>query len=45
MWPDNDEPGERLFLQLKEVLPNLGHHQQIERHPQGSSALWESLRL
>ena len=27
MWPDNDEPGERLFLQLKEVLPNLGHHQ------------------
>ena len=27
MWPDNDIPGERLFLQLKEVLPNLVHHQ------------------
>ena len=27
MWPDNDELGERLFLQQKEVLPNLGHHQ------------------
>ena len=27
MWPDNDAPGERLFLQLKEVLPNLEHHQ------------------
>ena len=27
MWPDNDTPGERLFLQLKEVLPNLVHHQ------------------
>jgi DNA primase len=27
MWPDNDAPGERLFLQLKEVLPNLVHHQ------------------
>jgi DNA primase len=27
MWPDNDLPGERLFLQLKEVLPNLVHHQ------------------
>ena len=27
MWPDNDEPGERLFLQLKELLPDLVHHQ------------------
>ena len=27
MFPDRDEPGERLFLQLKEVLPNLVHHQ------------------
>ena len=27
MWPDNDVPGERLFLQLKEVLPNLVRHQ------------------
>ena len=27
MYPDNDAPGERLFLQLKEVLPNLVHHQ------------------
>lgn len=27
MWPDNDMPGERLFLQLKEVLPSLVHNQ------------------
>ena len=27
MWPDCDTPGERLFLQLKEVLPNLVRHQ------------------
>ena len=27
MYPDRDLPGERLFLQLKEVLPNLVHHQ------------------
>ena len=27
MWPDNDVPGERLFLQLREVLPSLVHHQ------------------
>ena len=27
MWPDRDEPGERLFMQLKEVLPALEHHQ------------------
>ena len=27
MYPDRDEPGERLFLLLKEVLPNLEHHQ------------------
>ena len=27
MFPDRDAPGERLFLQLKEVLPNLVHHQ------------------
>ena len=27
MFPDRDEPGERLFLQLQRVLPNLEHHQ------------------
>ena len=27
MYPDNDAPGERLFLQLQKVLPNLVHHQ------------------
>ena len=27
MYPDSDAPGERLFLQLKEVLPTLQHHQ------------------
>ena len=27
MAPDRDEPGERLFLQLQKVLPNLTHHQ------------------
>ena len=27
MYPDNDTPGERLFLQLKELLPDLVHHQ------------------
>ena len=27
MYPDQDVPGERLFLQLKEVLPALQHHQ------------------
>ena len=27
MWPDRDVPGERLFLQLQEVLPSLVHHQ------------------
>ena len=27
MFPDNDTPGERLFLQLKQVLPNLVRHQ------------------
>ena len=27
MYPDNDAPGERLFLQLQKVLPNLEHHQ------------------
>ena len=27
MWPDRDAPGERLFMQLKEVLPALEHHQ------------------
>ena len=27
MWPDNDAPGERLFLQLQQVLPDLVHHQ------------------
>ena len=27
MWPDNDAPGERLFMQLREILPSLVHHQ------------------
>ena len=27
MYPDRDVPGERLFLQLQQVLPNLVHHQ------------------
>ena len=27
MYPDQDEPGERLFLQLKKILPDLQHHQ------------------
>ena len=27
MFPDRDAPGERLFLQLREVLPGLVHHQ------------------
>ena len=27
MYPDSDAPGERLFLQLREVLPSLVHHQ------------------
>ena len=27
MYPDNDEPGERLFLQLQKVLPNLARYQ------------------
>jgi len=26
MFPDRDEPGERLFLQLQQVLPSLIHH-------------------
>ena len=27
MYPDQDAPGERLFLQLRQVLPRLVHHQ------------------
>lgn len=27
MYPDQDAPGERLFLQLQQVLPRLVHHQ------------------
>ena len=27
MFPDHDAPGERLFMQLREVLPGLQHHQ------------------
>ena len=26
MYPDRDLPGERLFLQLQALLPNLTHH-------------------
>ena len=27
MYPDKDAPGERLFMQLREILPQLEHHQ------------------
>ena len=27
IWPDNDEPGEGLYIQLMQVLPNLERHQ------------------
>ena len=27
MYPDQDAPGERLFLQLQKVIPTLEHHQ------------------
>ena len=27
MYPDNDVPGERLYLQLKELLPSLVRYQ------------------
>ena len=27
MYPDRDTPGERLFLQLQQLLPGLQHHQ------------------
>ena len=27
MFPDQDVPGESLFMQLREMLPQLGHHQ------------------
>ena len=27
MYPDRDAPGERLFMQLRQVLPSLVHHQ------------------
>ena len=27
IFPDQDAPGEQLFLQLKEILPHLVHHQ------------------
>ena len=27
MYPDRDAPGERLFLQLQQILPTLQHHQ------------------
>lgn len=27
MYPDRDAPGERLFMQLRQVLPSLEHHQ------------------
>jgi len=27
MWPDSDGPGERLYLQLKEVLQGIVRHQ------------------
>lgn len=30
MFPDRDAPGERLFMQLREVLPGLCHHQLAE---------------
>ncbi len=27
MYPDKDAPGERLFMQLREILPDIVHHQ------------------
>ena len=27
MYPDRDAPGERLFMQVREVLPGIEHHQ------------------
>ena len=27
MWPDSDGPGEGLYLQLKEILPGIVHHE------------------
>ena len=27
MYPDKDAPGEHLYMQLKEILPSLVHHQ------------------
>ena len=41
MYPDRDEPGERLFLQLREVLPSLQHHQL----PQGYKDFGEYFRV
>ena len=44
MYPDQDAPGERLFLQLKEVLPNIVHHQL----PQGCKDFgewWKQLKM
>ena len=33
MYPDRDLPGERLFLQLQALLPNLTHHHLPQPHP------------
>ena len=27
MYPDQDAPGERLYMQLRQILPTLTHHQ------------------
>jgi DNA primase len=41
MYPDRDAPGERLFLQLQQVLPTLVHHQL----PEGCKDFGEYYRI
>ena len=44
MYPDRDLPGERLFLQLQELLPNLQHHQ-LPKGCKDFSELYKSLKV
>ena len=48
MYPDQDAPGERLFMQLQELLPQLHHHQLPpgckdfgERWKNGNIEIWK----
>ena len=43
MFPDRDAPGERLFMQLKEVLPSLVHHQ-LPEGVKDFGELWKGRR-